>query len=111
MSPVICLEQPLSKYHLLFGFIAARHFCIDNQGRILGTQATLGPLRSDNLFFLIRFSLNTTFQLKLADLRKVSMALFNVGLKVWAMSLNAFLKLFEIVACGLVVEIIVLTCL
>ena len=111
MSPVMCLEQPLSKYHLLFGFIAARHFCIDNQGSILGTQATLGPLRSVDLFFLIKFSLKITFLLKLADLRKVCVALLSVGLKVWAMSLKAFLKLFEVVACGSVIEIIVLTCL
>ena len=86
--------------------MVVRHSCKDNQETNLGTQATLGPFRSTNLIFL-----STTFLSKLADLRKVYMTPFDVDLKVWAMSLNAFLKLFEIVACGLVVEIMVLTCL
>ena len=69
----------------------------------------MGPFESANLFLLT--NLSTTFLPKLAGLRKVYVTPFDVGLKVWAMSLNAFLKLFETVACGLVVEIKVLTCL
>ena len=86
--------------------MAARHFPIDNQGRVLGTQATLGPFRSTNLILL-----SITFLSKLAELRKVYVTPLDVGLNVWAIPLKAFLNLIEVVACGLVVEMMVLTCL
>ena len=98
------LSTQLSTYHM-----AARHSCKDNQETNFGTQATLDPFESTNLFLLT--NLSTTFLPKLAGLRKVYVTPFDVDLKVWAMSLNAFLKLFETVACGLVVDIKVLTCL
>ena len=44
LSPVICLEQPLSIYHMLF--MAARHSYKYNQTRDFGTQTCLGPFLS-----------------------------------------------------------------
>ena len=42
-SPVMCLEQPLSKYQRCLFSLVARHTCKNDQVFALGTHVILGP--------------------------------------------------------------------